>query len=85
MILIFVFGLTFSYGQTTKVECTTSPQVMKFTQFQDNGEIDQHRHILRNKLDCVWESFDAEGNKIAVGNYENGVKAFTWFFGPTNN
>lgn len=39
MILIFVFVYTFSYGQTTKVERTTSPQVMKFTQFHDNGEI----------------------------------------------
>ena len=40
----------------------------------------QHGHIYRNKLDGVWESFDSEGNKIAVGNYDNGVKAGTWFF-----
>ena len=39
MILIFVFVYTFSYGQTTKVERTTSPQVMKFTQLHDNVEI----------------------------------------------
>jgi antitoxin component YwqK of YwqJK toxin-antitoxin module len=80
MILIFVFVYTFSYGQTTKVERTTSPQVMKLTQFLDNGEIAQHGNIHRNKLDGVWESFDADGNKIAVGNYENGVKAGTCFF-----
>ena len=80
LIFVFVFGCTFSYGQTTKIERTTSPQLMKLTQFHDNGEIAQHGHIHRNKLDGVWESFDAEGNKIAVGNYENGVKAGTWFF-----
>ena len=80
LILVFVLGLTFSYGQTTKVERTTSPQVKKLTQFHDNGEISQHGHILRNKLDGVWESFDAEGNKIAVGIYDKGVKSGTWFF-----
>jgi len=80
LIFVFVFGFTFSYGQTTKVARTSSPQLMKLTQFHDNGEIAQHGHIHRNKLDGVWESFDAEGNKIAVGNYENGVKAGTWFF-----
>ena len=80
LIFVFVFGFTFSYGQATKVERTASTQVMKFTQFHDNGEIAQHGHIYRNKLDGVWESFDSEGNKIAVGNYDNGVKAGTWFF-----
>ena len=80
LIFVFVFGFTFSYGQTTKVERTASTQVMKFTQFHDNGEIARHGHIYRNRLDGVWESFDAEGNKIAVGNYDNGVKAGTWFF-----
>ena len=39
LIFVFVFVYTFSYGQTTKVERTTSPQVMKFTQLHDNGEI----------------------------------------------
>ena len=52
----------------------------KLTQFHDNGEVAQQGHILRNKLDGVWESFDAEGNKIAVGNYYKGVKSGTWFF-----
>ena len=80
LIFVFVFGCIFSHSQTTKVERTTSPQLMKLTQFHDNGEIAQQGHIHRNKLDGVWESFDAEGNKIAVGNYENGVKAGTWFF-----
>ena len=80
LILALVFGFVFSYGQTTKVERTTSPQMMKLTQFHDNGEIAQQGHIHRNKLDGVWESFDEAGNKTAVGNYENGVKAGTWFF-----
>ena len=70
LIFVFVFGFTFSYGQTTKVERTTSPQLMKLTQFHDNGEIAQHGHIHCYKLDGVRESFDAAGNKIAVGNYE---------------
>ena len=80
LIFVFVFGCTFSYGQTTKVDRTTSPQLMKLTQFHDNGEIAQHGHIHRNKLDGVWESFDPEGNKMAVGNYVKGVKSGTWFF-----
>ena len=79
-IFVFVFGSTFLYGQTTKLERTTSPQQMKLTQFHDNGEIAQQGHILRNKLDGLWESYDIEGNKIAVGNYDNGVKDGTWFF-----
>ena len=82
MILSFVcvFCFTFQQGHTRKLEPTATPQLRKLTQFHDNGEIAQQGHIHRNKLDGVWESFDAEGNKIAVGNYENGVKAGTWFF-----
>ena len=80
LIFVFVFCCTFSYSHTTKVERTTSPQLMKLTQFHDNGEIAQYGHIYRNKLDGVWESFDEDGNKIAVGNYDNGIKAGTWFF-----
>ena len=80
LIFVFVFGGTFSYSQTTKVDRKTSPQLMKLTQFHDNGEIAQRGHIHRKKLDGVWESFDAEGNKIAVGNYDKGVKSGTWFF-----
>ena len=53
---------------------------MKLTQFHDNGQIAQHGNIYCNKLDGVWESFDAEGNKIAVSNYDKGVKSGTWFF-----
>ena len=80
LISLFVFGFAFSYGQTTKVERTTSPQQIKLTQFHANGEVAQQGHILRNKLDGVWESFDAAGKKIAVGNYDNGIKTGTWFF-----
>ena len=80
LIFLFVFCFAFSYGQTTKVERTTSPQQIKLTQFHANGEVAQQGHILRNKLDGVWESFDADGKKIAVGNYDNGIKVGTWFF-----
>ena len=80
LIFLFVFCFAFSYSQTTKVERTTSPQQIKLTQFHANGEVAQQGHILRNKLDGVWESFDADGKKIAVGNYDNGIKVGTWFF-----
>ena len=80
LIFLFVFCFAFSYGQTTKVERTTSPQQIKLTQFHANGEVAQQGHILRNKLDGVWESFDADGKKIAVGNYDNGIKVGIWFF-----
>ena len=80
VLFVFAFGWTFSYGQTTKVERTKSPQVKKMTQFHENGEIAQHGHIFRNKLDGIWESFDDKGKKIAVGNYDKGVKSGTWFF-----
>jgi len=54
---------------------------IKATFFHDNGEIAQQGFFNQdNKLEGTWTSFDVNGNKIAAGNYNNGIKIGKWFF-----
>ena len=77
---MIAFGLSVVYAQPPKTDRTKTDKMVSVTMYHDNGAVAQTGFLKNNKLEGVWESFDAEGNKIAVGNYENGVKAGTWFF-----
>jgi len=39
---------------------------------------------LDGKLHGKWESFDAEGNTLAIANYDKGEKTGNWFFWDGN-
>jgi antitoxin component YwqK of YwqJK toxin-antitoxin module len=51
------------------------------TLYHDNGKVSQHGFFnLEGKLHGEWTSYDTEGNKIAIGNYTDGMKTGKWFF-----
>lgn len=53
----------------------------KATYFHDNGAVKQQGFFNANgKLQGTWTSYDAQGNKLAIGNYDNGRKVGKWFF-----
>lgn len=55
--------------------------VIKATLYHENGKVAQTGfYTLDNKLEGEWISFDAEGNKTAVAQYNNGNKVGTWYF-----
>ena len=55
--------------------------VIEATLYHDNGTIAQTGYYtLDNKLQGEWISYDTNGNKTAIGKYENGRKVGSWLF-----
>lgn len=51
------------------------------TYFYENGVVMQHGFFNeKGKLQGTWTSYDLQGNKLAIGNYDNGQKVGKWFF-----
>ncbi|MDA0178210.1 nicotinic acid mononucleotide adenyltransferase [Mesoflavibacter profundi] len=55
--------------------------LIQATYYFENGNVAQTGYFNKdNKLQGVWTKYDVNGNKVAVGNYENGKKVGKWFF-----
>ncbi|RXP64444.1 membrane-binding protein [Lutibacter sp. HS1-25] len=50
--------------------------------FADNSDIIQREGFFNadGKLQGTWISYDVDGNKIAIANYNNGVKEGVWMY-----
>jgi antitoxin component YwqK of YwqJK toxin-antitoxin module len=82
VMLLVMLSVGFTYAQVeNQPKLEKKGEVTLVTYFHDNGEIQQTGAFDANgKLQGEWTSFDAEGNKVAVGNYEAGEKVGKWFF-----
>lgn len=76
----------FTYAQDKKEpKLEKKGDLTLVTYFHDNGLVEQQGAFDNNgKLQGEWTSFDAEGNKVAVGTYEAGKKVGKWFFWSDN-
>ncbi len=55
--------------------------LIKATLFHDNGDVSQTGYYTKEgKLQGTWISYDVEGKKTAVAQYEKGQKVGKWFF-----
>ena len=55
--------------------------LIEATLYHDNGVVAQEGFYTKNnKLEGDWISYDAQGNKTAVGTYNNGKKVGVWKF-----
>lgn len=82
-VLIIALVCTAALVAQEKVERTIEKKgdLTLVTYFHENGEIQQTGMFDANgKLHGEWTSFDMNGNKVAVGNYEAGRKVGKWFF-----
>lgn len=59
--------------------------LVKSTYYFENGQISQTGFYKNGKVHGLWTSFDSNGNKTAMGNFENGSKAGKWFFWTNKN
>ena len=50
------------------------------TYYHANGEVAQQGFFVDKKLQGEWTMFNAEGERIAIGNYDKGVRTGTWLF-----
>lgn len=53
---------------------------VKATYYHDNGTVAQVGFFLDGKLNGEWKMYDVQGKKIAMGQYDQGVKTGKWFF-----
>ena len=81
--LLIIAALAFSFGanaQQVEPKFEKEGHKVKATYFHANGEVSQQGYFVNQKLDGEWKMFNEKGDKIAVGNYDNGVKTGTWLF-----
>lgn len=89
-ILIFTVILSAStlYAQDCKKSCEGKQDkfvlengLIKATLFHYNGKVAQKGFYTEdNKLQGEWISFDTDGNRTAVAQYDAGNKVGTWLF-----
>ncbi|MDT0558138.1 nicotinic acid mononucleotide adenyltransferase [Ichthyenterobacterium sp. W332] len=85
IVLVFCSVLAYSQNtESTKKDNVTIEKEGDFTKVKyhyDNGVLSQEGTFnAEGKPEGVWTSYDITGNKLAVGNYNNGKKVGKWFF-----
>lgn len=67
--------------ETEKRTLERNGDVIEATLFHENGIVSQEgQYTLDGKLQGKWISYDVNGNKTAVAQYNKGEKVGTWYF-----
>lgn len=78
--ILFISSSVFAQ-KNKKVTHVEKGDLVEVTYYYADGSVEQQGTFNKEgKLHGLWISFDAKGNKIASGNYENGHKVGTWTF-----
>ena len=75
---VLISSMIFAQKGTPKLEVVDN--MVKATYYYDNGKIQQEGFFKDGKLEGKWIAYDAQGNKLSVGEYSNGQKTGKWFF-----
>ena len=75
---VLMSSMIFAQKETPKLEVVDN--MVKATYYYDNGTIQQEGFFKDGKLEGKWIAYDAQGNKLSVGEYSNGQKTGKWFF-----
>lgn len=81
--ITLIFALIFTVvinAQDIKPVYEQNGDMLKATYFHDNGAVSQEGHFLNGKLHGEWKMFGEDGQKIAMGEYNQGKKTGKWFF-----
>jgi len=84
--VLILFVVLFSASMVTAQERVKDTfkdngDLIEATLYHDNGVVAQTGfYTKKNKLQGEWTSYNQEGVKTAVANYENGDKVGTWKF-----
>jgi antitoxin component YwqK of YwqJK toxin-antitoxin module len=85
VILVAILFSEIVFAQETNPTLEIVGQKVKATYHFENGKVQQEGFFKNGKLDGVWTSYDTNGNKKAIGNYDKGVKTGKWFFWNGSN
>lgn len=81
ILIMAVLALSFSANaQEVEPKFEKVGEKVKATYFHANGEVSQQGFFLNEKLEGKWTMFDENGERIAMGNYDKGVKTGKWLF-----
>lgn len=86
-VIAVMLCVSFAFAQDNKnVKYEANGDLTEATYFYDNGVIRQEGTFNKDgKLHGVWASYDVNGEKVAVGKYENGKKVGKWTFWSKDN
>ena len=74
-------GITSTQAQEKEVKVNEETGLIEAVYFHDNGVVSQKGTFnISRQLHGEWISFNETGEKIAQGNYLNGMKTGTWYF-----
>ena len=80
LMIMVLFGYAMQAQQLTPVFEKEGNKIQG-TFYHDTGKIKQQGfYNAEGVLHGVWKTYDALGNKISKGQYDNGVKVGTWYF-----
>tara|TARA_X000001036_G_scaffold237035_1_gene221124 strand:- start:6785 stop:7144 length:360 start_codon:yes stop_codon:yes gene_type:complete len=83
-VLFFVITtVNASFSNKTKYE--KEGDLVKVTNYHDNGSISQIGYLKNNKLHGEWISYNENGAKQTIGNYISGKKNGKWLFWNSDN
>lgn len=77
---MLITGMIFAQSTAVKPKLEAVGNLVKATYLYDNGQVKQEGFYKDGKLQGQWVSFDANGNKTAVAEYNKGQKVGKWFF-----
>ncbi len=78
---VFAFLITVvSFAQVKRdLKLNNDTNLIDVVYYHDNGVVSQTgSYTLDGKLQGEWLSFNAEGKKVVIGNYDNGKKGGKW-------
>ncbi|MCM4155198.1 nicotinic acid mononucleotide adenyltransferase [Gramella sp. AN32] len=78
--LFVVGGTAFAQEKSPKPEFEKQGDLIKGTYYYDDGSVKQEGTYKDGKLHGEWVSFDENGEKVALGQYNQGEKDGKWFF-----
>ncbi len=67
--------------QKRDLKLNKDTNLIEVTYYHDNGVVSQSGfYTLEGELHGEWLSFDTEGKKLILANYDNGKKVGKWFY-----
>jgi antitoxin component YwqK of YwqJK toxin-antitoxin module len=80
LILIAIFCFSFvGFSQDKQPTYEAVGDLVKATYYHENGSVSVEGFFKDKKLTGEWTSFNKQGNKVQIANYDAGKKVGKWF------
>ena len=82
LLILAVLLTTYGFAQQKRdLKLNKDTNLIEVVYYHDNGKISQTGFYTQDgKLQGEWISYNKEGDKIVLANYQNGVKVGKWIY-----